>query len=183
MTDSAILALDLATHTGWALLRADGRVESDEERFDIRKGEGPGARWVKFRRWLIEMKTKNEHLSRIVYEKVIGHGPGQVFAAQIHGGFVAHLEAFCEHHVIEYEGFGVSTIKKQFTGAGNAQKVDVIRQCEALGFRPGGHNEADAIALLHVATNRCPILTMNGATPKKRRPKPQPEVAPGANPF
>lgn len=178
-----ILALDLATRCGYAILRADGRIESGEERFEAKKSEGPGARWTKFRRWLLEVKTSNEQLSRVVYEKVIGHGPGQVFAAQVHGGFVAMVEAFGEHHQIEYEGFGVSTIKKRFTGAGNAQKIDVIRQCEAMGFTPKGDNEADAIALLHVATDRCPVLTMNGASPKKRRPKRQPELAPGANPF
>ena len=59
----------------------------------------------------------------------------------------------------------------------------MIRQCEALGFRPDSDNEADAIALLHVATNRCPVLTMSGATPKKKTRKPQPEVQAGQNPF
>lgn len=175
---SVTLALDLATRTGYALLRADDRIESGEERFEVKKNEGPGARWIKFRRWLVEVKAKNENLSRIVYEQVVGHGPGQVYAAQCYGGFLATLQAFGEHHQIPYEGFAVGTIKKQFTGAGNAQKVDMIRQCEALGFKPGGHNEADAIALLHVATGRCPTLTMTGATPKKRKPKPLAEARP-----
>ena len=47
----------------------------------------------------------------------------------------------------------------------------------------GQPRDADAIALLHVATGRCPVLTMSGATPKKRTPKPQPEIQPGQNPF
>lgn len=177
-----ILALDLATTTGFAVLRADGRIESGEENFSAKKGEGPGARFLKFRHWLIEMNGCFD-IGRLVYEEVIGHGPGQVYAAQVYGGFLATMQTFGEHHQIPYKGFPVGTIKKRFAGAGNATKQDMIRQCRALGFTPGGHNEADAIALLHVATDRCPILTMNGASPKKRRAKPQPEIKPGQNPF
>lgn len=177
-----ILALDLATRTGYALLRDDGRIESGEERFDLKKHEGPGARYVKFHSWLIDLKSCYT-LTRLVYEKVMGHGPFQVLSAHVYGGMLAHLEAFGERHQIPYDGIAVTTIKKKFAGHGAAQKVDMMRQCEALGFKPCSHNEADAIALLHVAIDRCPVLTMNGATPKTRKPKPQPELRPGQEPF
>lgn len=148
-----ILALDLATKCGWASLRPDGRVESGEELFDVKSKEGPGMRFVKFRRWLIDIKGCLE-VTDIAYEEVIGHGPGQVYAAQIHGGFVAILQAFCESHAIRYKGYSVGTIKKQFTGSGNAKKPDMIKRCRELGFAPATDNEADALAILHVATGR-----------------------------
>jgi hypothetical protein len=166
---TVVLALDLATRTGYALLRADGRVESGEERFEVKEGQGQGVRYVKFRRWLVDMKQAHPDLARIVFEKVMGHGAYQVISAHVYGGLLATLQAFGEHHQIAYDGIGVTTIKKQFAGSGKATKDDMIKQCEALGFRPGGHNEADAIALLHVATGRAPLLTPSGATPKKKR--------------
>lgn len=179
------LALDLGTNCGWALLRADGRVESGQERFGVKDGEGQGARYVRFRRWLIEMKASHPDIAELVYEQVMGHGALQVISAHVYGGLLATLQAFGEHHGIPYRGIGVATVKKQFAGHGKASKTDMIRQCEALGFRPASDNEADAIAMLHVATGRCPILTMTGATPKKgaRRAKQQPELQPGENPF
>lgn len=177
------LALDLGTDCGYALLRADDRIESGTERLHSRKGEREGARFTRFRRWLIDAKEKNPNLRRIVFERVVQGMPNQTYASQVYGGFLAVLLMFADHHDLEYEGFNVATVKKRFTGAGNARKEDVIAQCRLLGFSPGSHNEADAIAVLHVAVDRCPILTMNGASPKKRRPKKQPELAPGANPF
>jgi hypothetical protein len=54
------LALDLGTNLGFALLRADGRIESGIERFEAKSKEGPGMRWVHFKRWLVDMKACNE---------------------------------------------------------------------------------------------------------------------------
>ena len=180
----AILCLDLATTTGFAIRRADGRIESGEVSFAPRKGEGPGRRFARARAFLLEVKTANPDLAEIVYEDVVQIvGPGQAHAAKIYGGLLAVVQMFGEHHGIAYRGVGVSTIKRLFAGHGNASKADVIEQCRAMGFRPGGDNEADAIALLHVALDKCQILTPCGASPKKRRPKPQPEAPAGANPF
>ena len=178
-----LLALDLATTTGFALRRADGRIESGEVSFSLKKDEGQGRRYVKFRAWLLEVKQSHPDLAELVYEQVMGHGAHNVIAAHVYGGLLATLQAFGEHHHIAYRGIGVSTIKKRFAGAGNATKQDVIDQCRALGFRPNGDNEADAIALLHVALDRCPILTPCGASPKKRAPKAPPAPQPGADPF
>jgi hypothetical protein len=178
------LALDLGTNTGFAVLRADGRIESGEERFNPKAGEGPGGRFVRFRRWLLDVKQANPELARVVYEDVAFIGkPGAAYAVQIYGGFLAIVLMFIEHHQLEAEGFAVGRIKKQFAGSGKAQKKDVIETCKRLGFNPGGDNEADAIALLHVATGTAPLLTMSGASPKKRAPRSPPQLAPGQIPF
>lgn len=179
-----ILALDLATKTGFALLRPDNRIESGVENFAMRKGEGEGARYVKFRRWLVEMKQAHPDLNRIVYEKVMGHGAFQVISAHVYGGLLATLQAFGEHHAIAYDGIAVATIKKQFAGSGRAQKSDVIHQCRVMGFNPKDDNEADAIALLHVATNRCALLLPTGASPPpSKRRAPALPVDPSTAPF
>lgn len=164
------LALDLATTMGYALLRADGRIESGSERFAIATRERDGARWVKFRRWLVDMKAAHPDLRLVAWEKIVGAGPGQVYAQQVHGGFLAILQHFCEHHQIEYVGHPVGTIKKRWTGNGHAKKHDMIARCKALGFNPTDDNEADAIALLHVATDRVPPLPIE-AQAQKRKPR------------
>ena len=49
-----ILALDLATRTGWAVVR-DGRVvESGVQTFDKRRGESNGVLFLRARKWLSE---------------------------------------------------------------------------------------------------------------------------------
>ena len=179
-----ILALDLATVTGFAIRRGDGRIESGEVSFAPRKGEGPGWRFARLRAFLLEVKIANPDLGEVVYEDIVQIvGPGQAHAAKIYGGLLAIVQIFGEHHGIAYRGIGVSTIKKRFSGHGHATKADMIAQCRSLGFHPASDNEADAIALLHVALDRCPILTPCGASPKKRTPKRPPAVPEGANPF
>lgn len=170
------LALDLATNCGYALLLRDGRIDSGCERFAPGSKERDGARWVKFRHWLIEVKNSAE-VRRVVYERVVGAGPGQVYAQQVYGGFLATLQAFCEHHGIEYEGYAVGTIKKQWTGNGAAKKPDMIKRCRDLGFNVEDDNEADAIALLHVALGRVPPLPLEAHLARVRRPRANPDRA------
>ena len=171
-----VLALDLATEMGYALLRADGRIESGSVKFNPKAKEGDGVRWLLFKRWLLETKAANEGLSRVAYELVVGGVPGQVYAAQIYGGFVAVLQSFCEHHQIVYTGHHVGTIKKKWTGNGAAKKHHMVARCNALGFGTRNHNEADAIALLHVALDRCPPLPLE-AHVKKRPLRKDPDTS------
>ena len=47
-----ILAVDPGSKLGWALQMGAGAVESGVEDFSLRRGESPGARFLRFRRWL-----------------------------------------------------------------------------------------------------------------------------------
>ena len=160
------LALDLSTMLGFAILRADGRIESGRVDLHPKAKEGPGVRWTRFNAWLVD--TKNVHdVDRIAYEEIVGQMPGQVLASQIYGGFVAILQRFAEHHRIPCHGINVSTVKKRWTGSGNANKAAMIARCKALGFKPVDDNEADAIALLHVQLDRCPPLPLEAQVKKR----------------
>lgn len=170
-----VLALDLATTCGFAILRADGRIESGVESFAPKTKDREGARWVRFHGWLVDLKQAHSDIDLIAYELVVGGVPGQVFAAQIYGGFLALTQRFAEHHGIEYRGHHVGTIKKAWTGNGAAKKDAMIARCIELGFKPADDNEADAIALLHVATNRVPALPLDRQV-KKPRPRPNPDT-------
>ena len=149
MNTMTILALDLGTQTGWALTSRDGSITSGSQSFKPQRFEGGGMRFLRFKRWLTDIKQCNDGIDQVVFEEVRRHVG--VDAAHAYGGFMGQLTAWCEHHQIPYQGVPVGTIKKHATGKGNAGKDDVIASVTARGHAPVDDNEADALALLHWA--------------------------------
>jgi Holliday junction resolvasome RuvABC endonuclease subunit len=64
------------------------------------------------------------------------------------------VTALAEEHMIPYEGIPVGTIKKAWTGKGNASKGVMLAECALRGYRVKDDNECDAIALAHFAHAR-----------------------------
>jgi Holliday junction resolvasome RuvABC endonuclease subunit len=143
---TTILALDLGTTTGWALMGSDGQITSGSQSFKPQRFEGGGMRFLKFKRWLTEIKQCTTGIDLVVFEEVRRHVG--VDAAHAYGGFMGQLTAWCEHHQIPYQGVPVGTIKKHATGKGNASKEEMVASVQARGHQPADDNEADAIALL-----------------------------------
>jgi len=141
-----ILALDLGAKSGWALRGHDGQVTSGTVLFKNDRWQGGGMRFLRFKRWLTEIKQVAGHLDAVFVEEVRRHVG--VDAAHAYGGFLAHVTAWCEHHQIPYEAVPVGTIKRHVTGKGNANKEAVIAAMRDRGFDPADDNEADALALL-----------------------------------
>ena len=146
-----ILALDLGTTTGWAML-CDGTITSGSQSFKPQRFEGGGMRFLKFKRWLADTKACTDGLDAVYFEEVRRHAG--VDAAHAYGGFMAHLTAWCEHHQIPYQGVPVGTIKKSWCGHGNASKSLMIARARFLGHNPEDDNEADALALLDWAMDQ-----------------------------
>jgi Holliday junction resolvasome RuvABC endonuclease subunit len=150
-----ILALDLGTRMGWALLQT-AEITNGSVSFATNKLAGFGVRFLNFRNWLVEMLSKHK-IDMVVFEDVRNHAG--VYAAHAYGGFAAILTSVCETLKIPYRGFGVKTIKKFVTGSGNASgattasKQDVINAVRTRGYDPIDDNEADAIALALLAMN------------------------------
>lgn len=142
----SIVSLDLGTNTGWAVAAAGGATLSGSESFRPGRFEGGGMRYLRFRRWLTELKATVSPIEAVYFEEVRRHAG--VDAAHAYGGFLATLTAWCEHHQIPYQGVPVGTIKRHATGKGNADKATVMAAIRAQGFRPVDDNEADALALL-----------------------------------
>jgi Holliday junction resolvasome RuvABC endonuclease subunit len=143
---TTILALDLGTTTGWALLDGSDHITSGSECFRPQRFEGGGMRFLRFRRWISEVQESVSEIQFLYFEEVRRHAG--VDAAHAYGGFLATLTAWCEHRQIPYQGVPVGTIKKHATGRGNASKDEVIAAMRARGFDPADDNEADALALL-----------------------------------
>ena len=146
---TTILALDLGTQTGWALACRDGSITSGSQFFKPQRFEGGGMRFLRFKRWLTDIKQCNDGIDQVVFEEVRRHIG--VDAAHAYGGFMGQLTAWCEHHQIPYQGIPVGTIKKHATGKGNASKDGMVAAVRGRGHNPADDNEADAIALLYLA--------------------------------
>ncbi len=144
-----ILALDLGTHTGWALSLADGPMfrTSGVQVFDVRRGESPGMRFLRLHRWLVDFPHRPE---LVVYEQAIRQG-GAATAVAL--GFEAHLLSWCAQFGVQHAPVNLQTLKKWTTGHGGAGKGAMVA---AVSRRFGtaldlDDNEADAVALLEYA--------------------------------
>lgn len=168
MTHVVTLAIDLGTSMGFAIARQDGRIESGTLSLNRKAKDHEAERFVRLRKWFTETHAANPHLSRVVYERVHHVGMNQAYASQLWGAYHAILLMFCYHHNIEHEGYQLNAIKKQWTGRGDAKKEEMIGRARALGFKPESSDEADAIALLHVAMKTAPAIL----EPKRPRLKP-----------
>lgn len=149
ISDRTLLALDLGTRTGWAVLPPSGQIASGVHEFRPGRFEGAGMAFLRFERFLADAANASGPFDAVVFEEVRAHRG--MIAAQVYGGFLAHLTAWCERTSTPYLGVPVATIKRHATGKGNAGKADVIKAVRARGFGPKDDNEADALALLDFA--------------------------------
>jgi len=146
-----LLALDLATRCGWALLE-NGRLESGTDTFDVKRGESPGTRYLRFNRWLNEFALHPSaglpRVELIVFEQ--SHHRGGA-ATEVAAGFSTRVLEFCAAHGIEHASVHTATLKKWTTGKGNADKAAMLEAVARRWRRVDDDNEADAIALLYYA--------------------------------
>lgn len=154
-----VLALDLATRTGWALME-NGRLESGADSFEVGRGESPGMRFIKFNRWLehLVFPASYEHgtppigeprVRLIAYEQPFVMRSGA--AAEIVLGFATRVQEFCARYAIEHTAVNGMRLKKWTTGRGNADKAAMLEAVTRRWRRVEDHNEADAVALLYWA--------------------------------
>lgn len=167
----AVLALDIANKTGWAMHRAAGRMGSGVADFTPEKGEVDAKRWHRFYNWLDSLNDRAEGLEAVYFEEINFIGTS-VQNARIKFGFEAILLLWCAFNNVPYEGVPVGTIKKFITGSGDAPKtkkdmerrnkkakrqymgITVEEGLTARGFKFKDHNQADAVALLLLGLER-----------------------------
>jgi len=163
-----LLALDLGIRMGWALW--DGaRLESGVQLFDLKRGESPGMRYLRFRRWLEEVGAG---VQLIVYEAAHHRGGA---ATEIAAGFTTRVQEFCAARGLEHASVHTATLKKWTTGKGNADKAAMLEAVVRRWTACQDDNEADAIALAYYALAE--IISPGGpgpipGPPTGSRPKP-----------
>ncbi len=153
-TTAKVLALDLATTTGWADI-AHGIINSDSKSFarkpatKTRPASTPGEPFHLFDVWLNEL-IRTSKPDTIVYEEVYRWMSSS--AAHTFCGFRAVLLKTCHYKGITVKGYSPTEIKKFFTGKGNAKKQHMIAEAKKRwpNLKIIDDNQIDAIALLHL---------------------------------
>lgn len=148
-----ILALDLGTRCGWALLE-HGRVESGVQVFDVKRGESPGMRYLRFNRWLDGFIGEpvglpgigSSRVDLIAYEQAHQRGGA---ATEVAAGFSTRVQEFCAQHEIEHVAVHSGTLKRWTTGKGNADKAAMLEAVARRWKKVESDDEADALALLY----------------------------------
>ncbi|WP_241068327.1 hypothetical protein [Achromobacter insuavis] len=124
-----LLALDLGRKLGWAVRSRDGRISHGTQVFTPRASWSPGQRWLRARSFLVELITQRQ-VHAIAYEDVKRHAGTD--AAHAYGAFLCIVEMLADSHRLRLLPVGASTIKKQWTGHGMADKDAMV----ATGARP-----------------------------------------------
>jgi len=150
-----ILALDLATKTGWALRDRTGAIASGVQEFALKRGESNGMRFLRFRKWLREMLALGE-LGQSFSETTPGliafeqahHRGGH--ATQLCVGLMTDVLAEAARESLEHMSIHTGALKKWATGKGNSGKPIMIARAEELypDVEIIDDNHADALLLL-----------------------------------
>lgn len=138
-----LLALDIATITGWATTTSSGIWDLKPKR-----DESGGMALIRFKAKLTEV-VNSEGIDLIVFERPAGmHVSSVISQSEKHGV----LKLFCEENKIEYKAYSASEIKRFATGKGNSGKPLMIAACESkYGIKPIDDNHADALHIYHLA--------------------------------
>lgn len=142
-----ILALDLGNKTGYALY--DGKFTLSNTANHKNSKLDVGHQYLNFSGWLKDLIVDFDSDDEIYYEDVRRHLGTD--AAHVYGGYLAILQSLCYLKGIRPVGVAVGTIKKNWTGKGNATKQQMIAEAKRRGFDPVDDNEADALAILDYA--------------------------------
>lgn len=145
-----ILALDPATHCGWAYSKV-GYEGSGTWDLSIRRDESAGMRLIRLAGKLEELR-KSMGVDLLVYEAARNAGPKMQGALVVQSELQGVIKFWCEQNKIQYRGYSPSEIKKHATGKGNANKDAMLAAARIKwpGFI-GDDNEADAKWLLDLA--------------------------------
>jgi Holliday junction resolvasome RuvABC endonuclease subunit len=150
-----VLALDLATNVGWALRDGAGARTSGVQRFAPGRGESPGMRWLRLRKWLrevIALGGLTPTRGVIAYEQAVFHHRGASAAAVAHGMAAVAQEVAAEL-AIELACVTPAELKKFATGKGNAKKDAMLAAARERwpSKAIADDNEADALWVLEWA--------------------------------
>jgi len=152
MTDP-ILALDLASRSGWALGVPGARPLSGSIRF-AREGHSMAAHFAGCRDWLDAFVAVNKPRV-VIFEApiapsfMIGHTTTTTARALL--GLIGMVEGTLYGRGFDVREASVSDVRRFFLGSARIKSKDAkaatVRRCVELGWRPADDNAADALAL------------------------------------
>ena len=140
-----ILGLDLATKTGWALVRNGAVIESGVQDFTKRRGEGNGLLFLRARKWLGAFAQYGEVPGLVAYEQAHFRGGA---ATEICVGLQTRAQEQAAEWGVESAPVATGALKRWATGQGKADKAAMLCWASQRLGRPAvDDNEADAVAV------------------------------------
>ena len=146
-----ILALDLATHTGWACGDADG-----EPRFGVKVIGKPGEEIGKFAslfdEWFFHFVAEEEPRMIVFESPILAAKTTPATARKLMGlAFLTELVAY--RWGIECREVHLQQVKKFMTGNGRADKAAMIAAARGHGWLVNDDNAADALGVWALAVH------------------------------
>jgi hypothetical protein len=146
-----VLALDLASVTGWAFGKPGTVPKFGTHRF-VKSGEPRAAAYRQFRLWL-DLFCSAHKTNLVVFESpalpMVMHGKTNINTIKMLMGFAEHLEEWCYNRV-ELREATVAQVRAHFLGSNMKSaiaKPRTVQQCRDLGWMVDTTDEADACAL------------------------------------
>jgi Holliday junction resolvasome RuvABC endonuclease subunit len=145
-----ILALDLGTHCGWALLDGECVTSGVWDMTPKRGKDHPGKRYSQFEMHL----NRIGDVDTVYYEEVRNHRNPNGYnttAAHVYGGYKAVLLSWAEKRGLLCVGIEVKHIKLCAAGKGNASKSEMVEAAKRLFPEQSvaSEDQADALCVLH----------------------------------
>lgn len=139
-----VVGLDPGTKTGWAICRDGKIIESGVQAFDLGRGESPGMRFLRFRRWLRELCPPHFGQAVLAFERAHHRGGP---ATEIGVGLCTRIQEFAAEQACEALPVHTATLKKWATGNGRADKPAMIDRAMTLAQdqQCASDDQADAI--------------------------------------
>jgi Holliday junction resolvasome RuvABC endonuclease subunit len=178
-----ILALDPATHMGWALSPLISGVWD----LSLKRDESTGMKFMRLRAKLNEL-SENYRIRLVVYEAARNAAPKMQGALVHQAQLQAIIIDWATTAGIESKGYSPKEIKKWATGNGNASKDAMVAFAKKrwLGVQILDDNHADALLLWQMATLEYKFL-VDAATgkikPASAEPVSEPSPASVSSPI
>lgn len=153
MTYQSILALDLATNTGWATCPVGGEAVSGQKTMPD-TGRDIGRFLAVYERWLMMLLAKH-NVDLIAYEQPIIAGSKNLQTLRKLYSLTGLTELIGRKASAEVIEVPISSWRKHFIGRGTGFKRDkldpkqmAITACYERGWNPATHDEAEALGIL-----------------------------------
>ena len=155
-----ILALDMASVTGYCIIENAKLLVSGAEDFTKKRGESNGILFLKFAKFLETLSMSYGYPDVVSYERAHFRGGA---ATEICVGLQTHAQSFAAKYNIEITSYHTSIIKKAIVGNGRASKDDVIAAIkERYNLKSvKDDNEADAIAIATSAWQELGVISQD----------------------
>src|SRR3989442_9645594 len=103
-------------------------MESGVQVFEVRRGESPGMRYLRFNAWLSQWAPDGWRPALLVYEQTHHRGGA---ATEIAAGFATRAQEFAARQGLEHVAIHSGTLKKWTTGRGDADKGAMVKAVAA----------------------------------------------------